>query len=641
MAELKKVNTYNNDINTYNNDIKLTEVDLNGKVHQAHDNKGFQDEADAPNGLPVLVNDYDGSQTNPDEDPGCFSRAVNRIQTAVSRFFETNRHVIKAVVLLVLLAAYFSYFAYAMYYRFGDEGSWRLLIVTILCALGIVFKTFLKYRRSDDNGNDSRWKLSKLRKFLGKLRLPIVIPIVAIVAILIYVIVDVALDRPRNMISAGGIVFFLGFCFVFSNNPAKVKWRPVLWGLALQLLFALLILRTSWGHDAFQWLADRITEFLAYTDAGSIFVFGEVYDQHYFAFKVLPVVVYFSTFVAMLYYLGVMQVAIKVIGQFLALCLGTSPSESINAAGNIFLGMTEAPLMVRPFLKDMTKSEIHAVMTGGFATIAGGVMAAYILYKVPANHLLSASVMSAPAALAMAKLFYPETVNKKHNAKDFYNIPKGTEKNLIEAASNGASMSVKVVANIAVNLIAFVALLHFVNASLTWFGDRVGVENLTFQLVCSYLFWPLSFLMGVDQDDCRTIGELIGTKILLNEFVAYVDLSKYINNQITFDEYWSNFTSNSTANLTGVWTYIDDDIYLNDTQVTLTHGLISRRSVVIATYALCGFSNLSSMGMQLGALGAMAPERKGDLSKIVFRAMLAGNVACFLTACIAGLFYTS
>ncbi|CAG5116017.1 unnamed protein product, partial [Candidula unifasciata] len=467
---------------------------------------------------------------------------------------------------------------------FGDEGSWRLMVITVLASLGLLGHMVLKHvvqdRLSDrGNGFSAKRYLVGVDRFMTKIRLAIVLPVMLVVGLLVYIIIDIAIDRPRNLVSLGGMVFFVAVLFIFSHNPSKVQWRAVFWGMALQLIFALLILRTSWGRDAFQWLGDRISEFLAYTDEGSKFVFGDLYINHFFAFKVLPVVVYFSTCVSILYYLGVMQVIIKYLGMFLCFCLGTSPTESVNAAANIFLGQTEAPLMIRPFLSEMTKSEMHAVMTGGFATIAGAVMAAYIVYGVPANHLLSASVMSAPAALAVSKLFYPETETSKHKARDVYNIAKGTERNLIEAASNGASMSIKLVANIAVNLIAFVALLQFVNATLVWLGDRVGYDGLTFQLICSYIFWPLAFLMGADQDDCRVIAQLIGTKTFLNEFVA--------------------------------------------------------RSVVIATYALCGFSNLSSMGIQLGALGAMAPHRKSDMSKIVFRAMLAGNVACFVTACIA------
>ncbi|KAK0058302.1 solute carrier family 28 member 3 [Biomphalaria pfeifferi] len=641
MAELKTINTWHGQ-----EDSIPLETGVNGQI-PAYDNKAFTDyphvETFVVNGKHATKSLDNELDANPvDDEPSRFSIVVGRVQKAIFDFKQKNKEVLNTIFKLVLLLAYFAYFAYAMYYRFGDEGSWRLLIVTILASLGILLNLFLSYRRRKHEADeDSGQCTAKLWKLIAKIRLNIVLPIVLTIGFIVYIIVDVGLNKPRNLISLAGIAFFVVSFFLFSHNPSKVKWRPVYWGIALQIIFAMLILKTSWGHDAFEWLGDRVSEFLAYTDAGSQFVFGELYEQHYFAFKVLPVVVFFSTFVSMLYYLGVMQAVIKMVGKFLAFCLGTSATESVNAAGNIFIGQTEAPLLIRPFLKDMTNSEIHAVMTGGFATIAGAVMAAYILYKVPANHLLSASAMSAPAALAMAKLFYPETAKSKHSDKDVYKFSKGSERNMIEAASNGASMSVKLVANIAVNLIAFVALLHFINATLTWFGDRVGVDNLTFQFICSYLFWPISFLMGVDQDDCKIVAELIGTKIFLNEFVAYVDLSKFIKNQITFDDYISNYTSlfNTTAeNLTDAWYWVGDNIYLNYTGTTLERGLIGNRSVVLATYALCGFSNLSSMGIQLGALGAMAPERKSDMSKIVFRAMLAGNVACFLTACSAGIF---
>ncbi|CAL1538783.1 unnamed protein product [Lymnaea stagnalis] len=642
MAELMQI-VYNS------HDEPVKPVVLDSTDLNSYDNQAFTpDEKDSQlsngNGKDTNHSDSDSPVFEPadTDDPTCFSRLVEKVQSGISGFFKRNHRPLKLMFGMVLLAAYFAYFGYAMYYKFGDEGSWRLLVITMLSAMGIILHLGLsQWRKQPKENVGDKHVGDRINYCMAKLRISIILPVLLTIGFIVYIVVDVALDRPENLISLAGMVVFIALFFIFSYNPSKVKWRPVFWGIALQLIFALLILRTSWGHDAFQWLGDRVSEFLAYTDAGSKFIFGDDYEQHYFAFKVLPVVVFFSTCVSMLYYLGVMQSVISLVGRFLAFCLGTSPTESVNAAGNIFIGQTEAPLLIRPFLKDMTNSEIHAVMTGGFATIAGAVMAAYILYKVPANHLLAASAMSAPAALAMSKLFYPETEKSKHNAKDVYNIAKGlvrliSEHNLIEAASNGASMSIKLVANIAVNLIAFVALLQFVNATLTWLGDRVGQEGLTFQFICSYLFWPIAFLMGVEQDDCRTVAELVGTKIFLNEFVAYVDLSVYIKNQIAFDAYLANFTGNSSGNLTGAWTWVGGDIYLNETATTLTRGLISDRSVVIATYALCGFSNISSMGIQLGALGAMAPNRKGDLSKIVFRAMLAGNVACFLTACIAG-----
>nr|KAG5698782.1 hypothetical protein BaRGS_032201 [Batillaria attramentaria] len=370
-----------------------------------------------------------------------------------------------------------------------------------------------------------------------------------------------------------------------------VNWHPVFWGMAIQYVFALLIIRTQWGYDAFEWLGDRFTELLEYSDEGAIFVFGEKYTDHVFAMKVLPVIVYFSSLISILYYLGAMQAIIRVIGRFLAFCMDTSATESINAAGNIFIG------------------------------------------QVKANYLLGASVMSAPAALAMSKLTYPETETTDVNEEDVYKLIQTQQsKNLIEAASMGASTAISLVANVAVNVMAFLAILAFLNATLVWFGDRVGVDGLTFEFLCSYVFYPMAFLMGVDEQDCRRVAQLIGYKTFMNEFVAYVEMGKLLDNLQVYHNYTTAVGANASYFQDGL------DIILpawNDTR--LVGGFMTARSEAIATYALCGFSNLGSMGIQLGAFSAMIPSRKADLSRMVLRAMIAGNVACFMTACIAGI----
>ncbi|KAK7087825.1 solute carrier family 28 member 3-like [Littorina saxatilis] len=571
------------------------------------------------------------------------SKFVGFVQDAVYGFFTDNSDLLSKLFYLVLLVLYFVYFIAAMAYKFGDEASIRLLVVTLLVSVYLLFRLveFL-VRRGTITCCDCSGASECFMNFAKKIKFDMILAVVVALSALIYIIVAVGQHHPRNLISLGGMAVFILLFYVFSYNPARVQWRPVVWGILLQFIFAVLILRTTWGYNAFDYLGARVREFLAYTDAGSKFVFGDLYTNHFFAFKVLPVVVFFSTFVSVMYYVGFMQFIIRNLGRFLAFCLGTSPAESLNAAGNIFIGQSEAPLMIRPFISEMTKSEIHAILTGGFATIAGSVMAAYILYGVPPNHLLSASVMSAPAALSMSKLLYPETERTRHTEEEVYNMKRGEERNIIDAASNGATQSVKLVANIAVNLIAFIALLDFVNATLVWFGDRVGMHDpkLTFQLISSYVFYPLSFLMGVDGDDRLKMGELIGTKTFLNEFVAYTELSVYINNRKTLDAYLQNFTLGLPTNPTGNWSFVDGGIFLADTNQTLAKGLMTERSVVISTYALCGFSNLSSMGLMLGALGGMAPSRRSDISGLVFRAMIAGNVACFMTACIAGLLST-
>ncbi|XP_013421719.1 solute carrier family 28 member 3 [Lingula anatina] len=573
-----------------------------------------------------------------EEPPNGFFRGVAIIQTSVTETYATYNIGIWRAIYVILLVLYAVYVGLAMRHRFGDEGSVRLVVATVVAAVLGLATVIWRYCEASLTSYIGEPVMNFLKTAYWRW-LTICLYVALLIALVVYLVVEVAIPNPYNLVSAAGILVYVLLMFVFSHNPARVKWRPVIWGLSLQFIIALLILRTSWGFEAFKWLGDRVTEFLANSDAGAAFVFGsDTYMHHFFAFKVLSVVVFFSTAISVLYYLGVMQVVIRKVAWVMQVSMGTTAGESLNAAGNIFIGQTEAPLMIRPLLPNMTNSEIHAVMTGGFATIAGSVLAAYIIFGVPANHLLSASVMSAPAALAMAKLFYPETKKSKTTSKDIQVMETLKERNIIEAASSGASSSIKLVANIAANLIAFLALLEFVNATLKWCGHRVGLEpplypELTFQLICSYVLWPFAFVMGTDAVDCRKVAELIGIKTFLNEFVAYDALGKLINNRDILQSYTKqNFTEGPQ--------YIFDVIFLPATNQTLVGGVLTPRSEVIATYALCGFANLASIGVQLGGLGAMAPSRKRDLAKVVVRAMIAGNVACFLTACIAGLLYT-
>lgn len=411
--------------------------------------------------------------------------------------------------------------------------------------------------------------------------------------------------QPVRFVSLAGLFCNILFCWVFSKHRSKVKWRPVLWGLALQFIFGLLILRTSIGFKAFKGLGDQVSIFLDYADVGAKFVFGDNYLEHFFAFKVLPTIIFFSSVISVCYFAGVMQIVIKKIAWLMQITMKTSAVESLNAAGNIFVGQTEAPLLVRPFLEHVTMSELHAIMTGGFATIAGGVLAAYIEFGVSASHLLSASVMSAPAALAISKLMYPETeIPESLNESDI-DIPKGNERNVIEAAAKGASTAIALAANIAANLIAFLAFLAFFNGVLSWLGSMVGHPELSFEFICSYVLRPVAFLMGVEWKDCDVVAELLGIKTFLNEFVAYAKLSDFIKNRTTEN---------------GLRT-------------------ISIRSEIIATYALCGFANISSIGIQIGGMGPLAPSRRKDMATVAIRALIAGTIACFMTACIAGVLY--
>jgi pyrimidine nucleoside transport protein len=293
----------------------------------------------------------------------------------------------------------------------------------------------------------------------------------------------------------------------------------------------------------------------------------------------------------------VLQWFVVKIGWLLQVTVGTTAVESLNASANIFLGQATAPFLIRPYLKDLTLSEIHAVMTGGFATIAGTVLAAYISFGVSSAHLVSASVMSAPAALAFAKLFYPETeVSKTKSENIVIEAPK--EANVLDAATQGASSAGILVVNITAIVVAFIAFMAFLNSVVAFLGEQVGVPGLSFDIILGKLFIPLTFCMGVEWEDCEKVSRLLGLKTVLNEFIAYRELGKLID-----------------------------------------EGALSQRSIVIATYALCGFANPGSIGVQLATLSSMAPERKSDFAAVAFRAFVSGSMACFLTACIAGALY--
>ncbi|NXI42973.1 S28A3 protein, partial [Galbula dea] len=434
-----------------------------------------------------------------------------------------------------------------------------------------------------------------------------------ILTIICWLIFNTIKQGPRHLISFGGLVLYVLFMFIFSKYPARVAWRPVFSGIGIQFILGLLILRTKVGFDVFNWLGIQIQTFLEYSDTGAKFVFGEKYTDHFFAFKVLPIVVFFSTVMSMLYHVGFMQWLIGKVGWIMQIFMGTTPVESLVAAGNIFVGQTESPLLVRPYLPHITKSELHAVMTAGFSTIAGSVLGAYISFGVSASHLLTASVMSAPASLAMSKLFWPETEKPTVTLRSGLQMAKSESKNLLEAASQGASSSILLVANIVVNLISFLALLAFLDSALSWVGNLFDYPQLNFENICAYVFMPFSFMMGVDWEDSFIVGGLLGYKTFFNEFVAYERLSKLIHNR----------EKGGSMYINGIKQYM------------------SVHSEVIATYALCGFANFGSLGLVIGSLTSLAPSKKEEISDSAFRAMIAGTVACFMTACVAGMLTVS
>ncbi|XP_078541075.1 sodium/nucleoside cotransporter 2 [Lissotriton helveticus] len=522
-----------------------------------------------------------------------------------SAYYTAHSKVFKHIFLGVLCAGYIAYFIAACVLSFQRA----LALVVITCV--VVF--FVCY--------------DLVKKFLGQKIIKFLSPVgrcfqknrrwikwVFCLLVLGGLITWVALDtskRPEQLISFGGVCVFVVFLFICSKHHRAVSWRAVLWGLGLQFALGLFIIRTEPGFQAFQFLGNEIQTFLNYTTTGSGFVFGQSLIKDVFAFQALPIVVFFSCVMSVLYFLGIMQWVILKIAWLMQVTMGTTATETLSVAGNIFVGQTEAPLLIRPYLADMTNSEVHAVMTGGFGTIAGSVLGAYISFGIDASSLIAASVMAAPCALALSKLVYPEVEESKFKDEEGVKIEKGEERNLLEAASNGASASVGLVANIAANLIAFMALLQFVNSAFSWLGGMVNYPKLTLQLILSYIFMPVAFMMGVQWDEAMTVGEMLGTKIILNEFVAYQMLSEYKNNRLSGMEEWIDGNKK--------W--------------------ISIRAETITTFALCGFANVSSIGIMLGGLSCMAPKRKGDFARIVLRALMTGACVSFVNACIAGILF--
>ena len=396
-----------------------------------------------------------------------------------------------------------------------------------------------------------------------------------------------------------GLFTLLSIALLLSENRSAINIKTVSYGLIFQLIFALFILKTPFGAPIFSFLDKSINILIGFSSSGSDFLFKSYIDGvgfHpgliNFAFSTLPTIIFFSSLVAVLYHFGILQAIIKFIARRMQLTLGTSGSETLSVAGNIFLGQTESPLMVRPFVSKMTKSELMAVMTGGFATVSGGVLAIYVSWLTDiqgiAGHLLAASVMSAPAALVVAKIIYPETEESQTMGDVNVNIEQ-TNINAMEALSNGATDGLKLAANIAAMLIAFISFVAMVNYFLSFGGTSM-------EEIFGIIFRPLAWTMGVPWNEAQLVGMLMGKKIVLTELVAYGDLQNLIRD-----------------------------------------GMISERSAIISTYALCGFSNFASIGIQLGGIGAMAPERKKDLAKLVTKAMFGGAIASWLTATIAGL----
>ena len=400
-----------------------------------------------------------------------------------------------------------------------------------------------------------------------------------------------------------GLAAIMALAWVIGDRNWKVNYRIIAGGLLLQFALALFILKTPVGVTLFKAIGDIFAAILGFTDAGSIFVFGEESAHHFIAFRVLPTIIFVSSVMSVLYYLGILQKIILAMAWAMRRTLGTSGSETLAASANVFLGQTEAPLMVRPYVMGMTRSELMALMVGGFATIAGSVFAVYVGMGIDAGHLVSASVISAPAALLIAKLMVPETGVPATLGNDGIAVER-THGNVVDAAAEGALDGLRLALNVAAMLIVALALVAMIDAILGLFGGWIGGwlgQSWDWSLsgIFGYVFAPFAWLMGIPWSESLRAGELLGTKMALNEFIAYAKLAE--------------------------WSQPGSEVVL------------SERTRTILTYALCGFANFGSIGIQIGGIGGIAPERRLELAKLAMPAMLGGTFAMMMTACVAGL----
>jgi len=474
--------------------------------------------------------------------------------------------------------------------------------------------------RSVRKAGGSRWRLSATEAwiFAGGAAL-------ALAAVLLAAYGGV----PKAQPFAGAIVI-LGIAYALSTNRRAIDLKTVVWGLGLQVVFALFVLKNAWGQRAFRTLGDLITRLLDFANVGASFVFGPLGDKQawphimttvlgaegarysmIFAFQVLPTIIFIAALFAILYYYGVMQFVVRIFAWAMQKVMKASGAETLNVAASIFMGQTEAPLTIRPFLPKMTQSELMTVMTSGMAHISGGIMAAYILFGVDAKHLLTAVIMTAPGTLMMAKMFVPETEVPETMGTVRLEVER-TDVNVIDAAGRGTGEGLHLALNVGAMLVSFLALVALLNALLGAAGSfaastfgLASLANLSLQQILGLAFAPVAWAMGVPWQDSQIIGNLLGTRMVLNEFVAYAQLGQY--------------AAATAVNAAGP-----------------LFGTLDPKSFTIATFALCGFANFSSIGIQIGGIGALAPNRRHDLARLGLRAMLAGTLANFMTATIAG-----
>jgi len=518
---------------------------------------------------------------------------VPRAQQATYAFCADYSYVIGKILTVLMLVSFSIYFVFAVMHSVHTATA---LIAMTAFALFCYTYSFIKKHFGDflwDNILEpiaNAW--TKSWPTLQWILLPALV-ILTILYLIFYVIKEL-----QQLQSISGMVVFISVLYCTSKHPERIMWRPVVVGFALQFLFGVLVLRWKPGYDAIKWFSDEIMTFINYALEGAAIVFGDpTMLLHPFVFVIMPMLIYIGSVMSILYYLGITQVVAGKVGWFMQLCLKTTAIETLAIAANIFLNGMDTMLMLRHYLPKLTRSEFHCFLVGNHATVAGFAFATFVMFGAPPQYLISASVMSAPATIAVSKLAYPETEESQTKTQEDVKLERGEETNVIEAGANGATVAGKTVVAVVVNYIGFLGLLGFINAFLSWIGQNVGFADLSFEWICSYMFWPLSILMGVPPNEAREVAKLVGIKVFTSEMLAYQELG-----------------------------------------VSINAGL-SERSSSIGTYALCGFSSLSTLAIAVGVWNAVCPQKTAEMANQLPRVIINANISCFITACIAALMF--
>ncbi|XP_060587130.1 solute carrier family 28 member 3-like [Ruditapes philippinarum] len=577
------------------------------------------------------------------------------------------------------LCLYLGYYGYAMSCNFKDDAA---ICLTVFTVFGMVYIIIQRLTKTEFWGRT--WKA--LRKQFCQMynygRTPKIIRWFFIVAwslgFFAYLIINVALKDANSLRSLAGMAVYLLLLVLLSNNRRRINWNCVFYGIILQCLFGLFVIRTTAGSTILVWFSDRIIEFMGYADVGSEFVFGAEFVNHRFAMQTMPAVIVFVAVIQVLMHLGVIQFVVRLIGTPVAYLLDVSAPEAMNACANILLGGAEAGAIIYEYLFTMPTSRLFAINVGGLSSVAGTALIQYIAFGVPVKYLLAASAMSAPAALVCAKIVYPDTdvkitdinmqeieldvttqteifdkdlttkdqspVKEKEsgvlNEDETANIPVKTMKTDIksdlfqprsvgEALVLGTTNGMKLATSIIGILIVSLALLELTNSTVKWFGDRVNID-ISLNLILSYLFYPFVYLMGVDAEDCLRAGEYLGLRTLSSPGVPYIYVGQLIRNRERLEEFTATFNLSIEYDRT-------KDILLPYWNETLVGGIFSERSELIITYALCGFASVPTVGVAFGLITAFVPHRLDELSKLAVKLLITGTIASYLTACVAGL----